>query len=215
VNLLSAEELGRFLAVLRTRWPQWYAMVFVQFASARRFGEVSALRWEDVDEKRGVLKIRRAQWRTVVATTKTDRFLNLPLTEELKEVLTEWRKELVRSQHRHVHAGWIFPSHAGKPHHNSSCMRKAFVDCLKELGIDRRLSSHGLRRTANDLLRRVASGEVTRAITGHVTQAMTEHYAHVDAREKRAAVEGMLRLVRNATGEQAHEQAHGAETGTK
>ena len=78
-------------------------------------------------------------------------------------------------------------------------MRKAFLDCLREMGLDRRFSSHGLRRTANDLLRRVATAEVTRAITGHVTAAMTEHYSHVDAAEKQAAVEGMLRLVQNAS----------------
>ena len=77
-------------------------------------------------------------------------------------------------------------------------MRKAFVDCIKEMGLEqRRFSSHGLRRTANDLLRRLAAGEVVRAITGHVTPAMTEHYSHVDVGEKRAAAEGMLRLVRS------------------
>jgi hypothetical protein len=63
--------------------------------------------------------------------------------------------------------------------------------------LDRRFSSHGLRRTANDLIRRVASGEVARAITGHVTTRMTEHYSHVDTGEKDAAVTGMLRLVRH------------------
>jgi hypothetical protein len=43
----------------------------------------------------------------------------------------------------------------------------------------------------------VASGEVARAITGHVTQRMTEHYSHVDVGEKKAAVEGMLKLVKS------------------
>jgi hypothetical protein len=68
---------------------------------------------------------------------------------------------------------------------------------LKNVGLERRFTSHGLRRTANDLIRRVASGEVARAITGHVTTRMTEHYSHVDAGEKNAAVTGMLKLVRS------------------
>ena len=75
-------------------------------------------------------------------------------------------------------------------------MKKAFEDCLRTIKVDRRFSSHGLRRTANDLIQRVASGEVARAITGHVTQRMTEHYSHVDVSEKKAAVEGMLKLVK-------------------
>jgi Phage integrase family len=98
-------------------------------------------------------------------------------------VLTDWREELKRS-HRHADSGWMFPSTVGKPHHNTSCMGKAFADCLKEIKVDRRFSSHGLRRTANDLIRRVASGEVARAITGHVTQRMTEHYSHIDVGEE-------------------------------
>jgi hypothetical protein len=124
-------------------------------------------------------------------------------------VLKESRRELLASRPRQADSGWLFPSRSGKPHHNSSCMRKAFVDCLKEIGVERRFSSHGLRRTADDLIRRVASGEVARAITGHVTVAMTDHYAHVDTAEKRAAVTGMLRLVEGG-GDQA---ALGGDTG--
>lgn len=195
-NLLTAGEMSAFLEALRTRWPQWYAMSFTQLATARRFGEVSALRWDDIDEQRGLIRIRRAHWQGHVGTTKTDREVTVPLIDELRQVLRDWRQELVRSQHRHADSGWVFPSLAGKPHHSSACMRKAFVDCLKVAGVERKFTSHGLRRTANDLLRRLAAGEVVRAITGHVTVEMTEHYSHIDQQEKRAAVEGMLRLIR-------------------
>ena len=194
-NMLSGEEMGQFLVLLRDRWPQWYALVFAQFATARRFGEVSALRWEDIDEARGLIKIRRAQWQGIVDVPKTGRVVRVPLTEELKDVLRAWRQEMVRVQHRHLASGWIFPSQVGKPHLNASVMRKAFVDVLAEMGLARKFSSHGLRRTANDLLRRVATGQVTRAITGHMTEAMTEHYSHVDAGEKKVAVERMLKLL--------------------
>jgi integrase len=207
-NLLSAEEIGRFLAAMKRLWPEWYALTFTQFATARRFGEVSALRWEDIDEKLGVIKIRRAQWHGIVSTPKTDRVVTVPLTNELREVLQEWRRELVRTQNRHLHTGWVFPSKVGKLHVNYSCMRQAFVDCLQEIGVERRFTSHGLRRTANDLLRRIATGEVTRAIVGHATTAMTEHYSHVDRNEKKRAMEGVLRLVTGAgnTSQQAADQ---------
>jgi integrase len=184
------------MTALKQRWPEWYALVFTQFATASRFSEVSALRWEDVDWERGVIRIRRGNWRTIVTTAKVDRRRRNPaLTDELRAVLVEWQRELLASRPRQADSGWLFPSRSGKPHHNSSCMRKAFVDCLKEIGVERRFSSHGLRRTANDLIRRVASGEVARAITGHVTVAMTDHYAHVDNGGEAAAVAGMLRLV--------------------
>jgi hypothetical protein len=129
------------------------------------------------------------------------------LTDELRAVLVKWQVELFTSRPQQAASGWIFPSRPGKPHHNSSCMRKAFLDCLQEIGVNRRFSSHGLRRTANDLIRRVASGEVARAITGHVTVAMPDHYAHVDTTEKRAAVDGMLRLIQAGEGERRAESA--------
>lgn len=205
VNLLTADEMARFMAALKEGWPQWYAMAFTQFVTASRFSEVSALRWEDVDEQRGIVRIRRGNWRTVVSTAKIDRRRRNPaLTDELRQVLTEWRERLNRS-HRHADSGWLFPSKAGKPHHNASGMGKAFEACLKDIGVDRRFSSHGLRRTANDLIRRVASGEVARAITGHVTERMTEHYSHVDVGEKRTAMEGVLRLVKGGARQTAND----------
>jgi integrase len=147
--------------------------------------------WEDIDWERGFIRIRRGNWRTIISTAKVDRRRRTPaLTDELRAVLVKWQAELFTSRPKQAGSGWIFPSRPGRPHHNSSCMRKAFLDCLQEIGVHRRFSSHGLRRTANDLIRRVASGEVARAITGHVTVAMTDHYAHVDTGEKRGRCGG-------------------------
>jgi integrase len=217
VNLLTVEEMARFMAALKEGWPQWYSLAFTQFATASRFSEVSALRWEDIDWQRGIIRIRRGNWRTVVSTAKIDRRRRNPaLTDDLRQVLTEWRERIQRS-HRHADSGWVFPSQAGKPHHNASGMGKAFAACLSDIGVGRRFSSHGLRRTANDLIRRVASGEVARAITGHVTERMTEHYSHVDVGEKKAAVEGMLQLVRGGASDRENGTSrHDAdgETGT-
>lgn len=196
-NMLSADEMGRFLSTLCEAYPKWYAFVFAQFVTATRFGEVSALRWEDIDEARGVIVIRRSHWRTKIGTTKTGSEKEVVLTEELRDILREWRKTLLRKQDRHLHSGGVFPSRVGKPHHAASCMRKAFVDVLARIDVKRTFSSHGLRRTANDLLRRVATGEVTRAITGHLTVAMTDRYSHVDLSEKKDAALNMLRLVRS------------------
>ena len=218
-NLLTATEVRTFLDLLRGRWPQWYAMTFTQLVTARRFGEVSALRWEDIDDDQGVIRIRRAHWQGHIGTPKTDRAVVVPLLDQHRRVLGEWREYLETKQPRQYESGWVFPSRAGKPHHSSVCMRKAFEDELKEMGVARSFSSHGLRRTANDLLRRVASGEIVRAITGHVTEQMTEHYSHVDVEEKRTAASDMLRLIQGGTGKPARgtvaraakTEAHGGE----
>jgi hypothetical protein len=54
-----------------------------------------------------------------------------------------------------------------------------------------------------------------RAITGHVTERMTEHYSHVDVGEKKAAVEGMLRLVKGGKAEAANDTAKHAQGDSK
>jgi hypothetical protein len=66
---------------------------------------------------------------------------------------------------------------------------------VKRVGIKRRFTVHGFRRTFNNIARQVAGEIVTRSITGHVTQAMTEHYSHVGREEKLAAAGSVVRLV--------------------
>lgn len=199
-NMLTAAELGAFFVILERDWPQWFPMVYTAFATATRFGEVSALRWTDIDDEKRTIVVGRSQWRTIVSSTKTGQAKTAVLTDELRDILRRWRHELVRKQHPHVGSGWMFPARTGKPHHSPASWRKAFCDCLTKMNIDRRFASHGLRRTANNLLRQLASAQVTRAITGHATEAMTDLYSHVDRKEKHAAVVSMLTLVRG-TGE--------------
>ncbi|NOY93761.1 MAG: tyrosine-type recombinase/integrase [Deltaproteobacteria bacterium] len=69
---------------------------------------------------------------------------------------------------------------------------------LEAVGIERRHTTHGFRRTFNNLARQVTTGEVVRAMTGHVTEAMTEHYSHVEASEKKAAVESVIAAIEKA-----------------
>ena len=76
LNILSADEMGRLLVVLRRRWPQRFTMVFLQFATARRFGEVSALRWEDIDEERAAANGGSAQTAIAQAPARERRSRN-------------------------------------------------------------------------------------------------------------------------------------------
>jgi len=85
---------------------------------------------------------------------------------------------------------------------------KVFADCLTAIGVERRFSSHGLRRTAN-----TSSGETSgRDGAGHLgprDEKMTEHYSHIDPSEKRAVVQGMLSLVRGAPNPSGERQPGG------
>jgi hypothetical protein len=104
------------------------------------------------------------------------------------------RARLINVQARGLEAGWVFPSRTGGLHPNS-ILDKPFRDLLGHLGITKRFTPHGLRRTCTDLTRQVSSSVVTKAITGHLTDAMHAHYSTVSLDEKRDAMRRVIRLV--------------------
>lgn len=190
-NRLTGPELATVLAALERDAPEWHALFLCLALTGARFGEASALKWSDIDEKTALIHIRRSQWQGIVDTTKTDRCRTVPMTPPLKTAL-DAQKDRLRAEDRL--GEWVFPSRKGTLLRTAS-LRKPLLAALKAAEIERRHTVHGFRRTFNNLLRQVTTGEVVRAMTGHVTEAMTEHYSHVELGERRSAVDRMLELV--------------------
>ncbi len=193
-NLLSAGELGRVLVAFKEAEPKFYPLAAMLAFTGERYGEATATKWGDIDEEAGVIRVRRAQWRGIVGTTKTGTVRSVPLVAELKTVLREHRARLVSSGLSVLDSDWVFPGEDGGllPR---VWLRWALIRVLKKVGITKRVTTHGLRRTFNNLSRQVAGEIVTRSITGHVTAAMTEHYSHVGREEKLAAAGSIVRMV--------------------
>ena len=193
-NLLTAEELGRVLVAFKEDEPKFYPLTATLAFTGERYGEATATKWGDIDEEAGVIRVRRAQWRGIVGTTKTGTVRSVPLVPELKMVLREHRARLASSGLSVLDSDWVFPGEDGGllPR---VWLRWALIRVLKKVGITKRVTTHGLRRTFNNLSRQVAGEIVTRSITGHVTAAMTEHYSHVGKDEKLAAAGSIVRMV--------------------
>jgi integrase len=210
-NHLTAEELRIVLEIVERRWPELHLMTEVLAFTGLRWGEVSALKWDDIDEAAGLIRVRRGNWKGIeVPSTKTRKVRTVPLLPHLIEGLREQRRRLIAAQHRGPEAGWVFPAPDGGLHKGYP-LQKPLKRALAEAGISRRVTVHGLRHTANDLFRRVASAEVVRSITGHSTVAMFEHYSHVDAREKLVAAGRVFELVTGSRPESGAESG-GART---
>lgn len=193
-NRLKPEDLRRVLAYLREKEPDWYPLFLTMALTGARFGEVSALRWSDIDEDADVIWIRRSQWHGRVGTTKTGKVRDVPLPPPLKAVLKQHRQRLVRDQAPGLSEGLVFPSRVGTYRRNAS-LRKPLERALQAAGIDDRFTLHGFRRTWNNLLRQVASGAITRSMIGHATEEMFLHYSHIEREEKQSAVDRALALV--------------------
>jgi len=193
-NRLKPEDLQRVLAYLRANEPGWYPLFLTMALTGARFGEVSALQWDDIDEDAEVVWIRRSQWQGRVGTTKTGKVRDVPLPPPLQAVLKQHRRRLVRNQAPGLSEGLVFPSRVGTYRRNAS-LRKPLERALQAAGISDRFTLHGFRRTWNNLLRQVASGAITRSMIGHETEEMFLHYSHIERDEKQSAVERALALV--------------------
>jgi len=208
-NRLKPEDLQRVLAYLREHEPDWYPLFLTMALTGARFGEVSALRWDDIDEDANVIWIRRSQWQGRVGTTKTGKVRDVPLPPPLKTVLKQHRQRLVRKQALGLSEGLLFPSRVGTHRRNAS-LRKPLERALKAAGVADRFTLHGFRRTWNNLLRQVASGAITRSMIGHETEEMFLHYSHIERDEKQSAVERALALV---DGRKVEDRVEGSQPG--
>ena len=199
-NFLTRDELPKVLAHVEKASPAWYPAVLLDVLTGLRWGELSALRWEDIDEDQGVIRVSRGNYKgEAIDSTKTGTVKLVPLLPAVAEALRAHRRRMVADQHRGLREGWVFPTEAGTLHKGSP-LRRVLDEACAAAGVGRKVTPHGLRHTANDLLRRVASAEVTRAIVGHATEQMTHHYSHVDEGEKREAAARVFEVVRGGKG---------------
>jgi integrase len=178
-NLLTAQQV----ASLFTRVPsKWLPLIMATVYTGLRWGEVSALRWTDIDRGAGVIYVRRGNWRGSIVPTKNEGSeRTVPLLPELAEILGSGKR------------GWVFPTRKGALHRGTP-LRRVLTESCAAAGIPR-VTTHGLRRTFNNLSRQVADRQVVKAIMGHATDAMHEHYSEVGVDEKQAAQAAVKNMV--------------------
>ncbi len=182
-NMLDAEQLGRLLAKIPS---QWLPLVLLIAYTGMRWGEASALKWEDVDVAAGTIRIKRSNSQGEEVTPKTIGSRRpLPLPRKLLEFLHPKKKGLIFTVKKGDRAGQMF---LGSP------LREILTKACTAAGVPR-ITTHGLRRTFNNLSRQVADRQVVMAIIGHTTDAMHGHYSEVGMGEKQAAQEKVRRLV--------------------
>lgn len=198
---LTPKQAQRFLAGIKTDYPQHYAVCFVLLISGQRFGAVTALRWHDIDDD--WITFSRSQYRGAVEYgSKSGNVIRLPITDRIGEVLDWNRRWMLDNEHPNSDHpdGLIFPT--AKPVAESSTdgyrvagdLRHAFQKVCDRVDIPK-VTPHDLRRTFNSWASERVSGTVLRSITGHSSSSMTDHYYHGSREAKSEVVTSITKLV--------------------
>lgn len=194
---LTSEQLALFLTKVRetSATAERYPELLTLALTGLRVGELYGLKWEDLDQTRRVLTVRRSvSAGKLTETTKTGDEREVAIPDELVIVLVKHREKMIRDQDRGLATGLMFPSKANTPRTNSSLTKPVRI-AAEKAKLDIIPSPQVLRRTYNTLMVRAGIDRIVlRAQIGHVSEEMTERYMGVSDQDKHDAVAKVLNL---------------------
>ena len=196
-NSLSPEEARVFLEAMQLLYPQHYAMTYVAVATGLRPSSLRPLRRKgpepDVLWDTKELLIRRSQTvgDEVMQKTKTGIKQRIALPDEVMAVL-KWHVDTQLSTPEMQASDLLFPSVLGG-FRSPTVLNKPFADVAERIGLGKKFTQRGLRRTFNDLARAAQiESMVTKKISGHQTDAMVERYSTVRVKEQQDAIRALM-----------------------
>ena len=92
IDAWTREEVRFLLQVSQKREPFIYAPFMCAIHTGMRRGEILGLRWEDIGAKK--MRVRRSLVRGHITTTKSGKSREVPISQPLREILDELRKDL-------------------------------------------------------------------------------------------------------------------------
>jgi len=152
-------------------------LVLCAFFTGMRKGELLALRWENVDVERGVIRLD-----PLMTKTREGRTIYLP--GGLRRELLKLKRE---RDSRNPRCGWVF-SRNGRPLKH---IQRAWKTACRKAGLAGRLF-HDLRRSGvRNLVRAGVPERVAMAISGHKTRSVFDRYNIVSERDLQMAAEAL------------------------
>ena len=196
---LSTRPKGMFLVTMKDEFPAQYALAFPGFATGLRPSSLQPLRrtglTPDVLWDQGAILVRRSHTigDELMNPTKTKLRQRITVPSELMDVL-RWHvnTQLVTAEQKA--SGLLFPAENGGLR-SVSFLKKAFATLGTLVGLNKRVTPRGMRRTFNDLARAVnVEAIITKSISGHQTDGMGEHYSTVTPDEQRRSIGSVVPL---------------------
>jgi integrase len=160
----------------------WRTAVVTVLHTGLRLGEMMALRWQDVDLRKGLLLVRQSRWKNQFVTPKSRTSMrDIPLNRIAVSALTA---------HRHLRGTLVFCGDDGSPLSAQIC-RGALMRACKKAGL-RHIGWHVLRHSfASHMVMRGKSLKAVQELLGHASMQMTLRYAHLTPEVRRDAVDAL------------------------
>jgi len=198
---LTVDQLRRLFEV--SRGDRLEALVVLAATSGLRQGELFALRWDDVDLKRGTLSVTHSveeisgNLRLVEPKSSSGR-RRIELSRLAIEALTQRRAIAKEEGH---HSAYVFPSPAGTLLRKSNFLRRVYYPLRAKADIPKTLPFHALRHTsASLLLLGGISPKVVQEMLGHADVRLTLNtYSHVLPSLQRQAADALDDLLTPTT----------------
>lgn len=191
------EEQAKLL-IETVRGDRLEALYVLALNTGMRQGELLALKWDDVDLERGVLRVRRTLTHANKAyvlgepkTSKSRRTIRLTASAvtALRAHLSRQLEEMERLSSLYQPGGLIFATETGSIINPSNLRNRSFKPLLKKAGLPP-IRFHDLRHTcATLLLSKDVNAKVVSEMLGHSSISVTlDIYSHLlpDMQEKAA-----------------------------
>jgi site-specific recombinase XerD len=160
--VLGKAEVRQMLA--ETKNLKHRLLLALVYSAGLRVSEVVGLRKADIDICRKTIFIRQAKGRK-------DRYTLL--SEKALQILTVYLE-------KHPDYDWLFPGQPSTRHLSTRSAQKIFEKAIKNTGISKETSIHGLRHAfATHLLEGGTDVRYIQQLLGHTSIKTTERYTHI------------------------------------
>ena len=186
MQTIPAEQLQAFLNEARATGV--YEMYYIELATGLRRGELLGLKWQDIDWKNGIIKVRRqvarvdGQIKEAPLKTKNS-YRTVTISQQAIEVL--------KAQKKKTNDAYVFPSPNGGPISPDS-VNNMLKRVLERAGIPK-VRFHDLRHTfATIALQNGVDIKTVSGMLGHFSAGFTlDTYAHVTTSAQKEAAQTM------------------------
>lgn len=199
ITALTKEEVRALLVA--ARGDAFEALYVLAVTTGMRQGELLALRWQDIDQDFGSLRIRGSLQRTssgfqIVEPKSISSRRRVTVSTTAMDALRRHRAGHLERRLR-IGRAWhdqdlVFPNAIGRPLESSNLLRQSFLPLLERAGL-RRIRFHDLRHTAATLmLGQGVHPKIVAEMLGHSRIGTTlDLYSHVTPTMQRGAAAEM------------------------